>query len=216
MHANALPRPSSSCATFVRRNSRAYLIPLLAGRYDPTCRLCTGQFSGDEPTIRLGCLHVFHLRCLLDYAASLPATTAPAGYVLSDALQCPMLQCTHTLHRYRVAILCVGHVMPQEEHDTATTTNGRRMLSDAHALSLSHTHTLTLGLLRTYTTSPSLSTLVCEHSNARTLSCYAGTRAPSARFPLSLPPTQPTPSPTSAASSSPTSRGHASARDRWL
>jgi hypothetical protein len=88
IHAHALPRPSSSRATSVRRNSRAYLIPLLAGRYDPTCRLCTGQFSGDEPTIRLGCLHVFHLRCLLDYAASLPATTAPAGYVVSDALPC--------------------------------------------------------------------------------------------------------------------------------
>eukprot|EP00038_Savillea_parva_P011150 m.195477 g.195477 ORF g.195477 m.195477 type:complete len:313 (+) comp19495_c0_seq1:79-1017(+) len=86
-----------------------YMQWLLNSEFDPTCRLCTGQFSPDQETIRLGCLHVFHKQCLLDYAASLPANTAPAGYA------CPK---------------CQAPIMPSASATDAVSAECRRELAD--------------------------------------------------------------------------------------
>uniref|UniRef100_A0A8R1HSN9 Zinc finger protein-like 1 homolog n=1 Tax=Caenorhabditis japonica TaxID=281687 RepID=A0A8R1HSN9_CAEJA len=65
---------------------QSYLNWLTDQDYDPNCYLCkTSLAEGD--TIRLNCLHLLHWRCFDDWAASFPATTAPAGY------RCPC--CSH-------------------------------------------------------------------------------------------------------------------------
>uniref|UniRef100_A0A1I7UBI7 Zinc finger protein-like 1 homolog n=1 Tax=Caenorhabditis tropicalis TaxID=1561998 RepID=A0A1I7UBI7_9PELO len=58
---------------------QSYLNWLTDQDYDPNCAICkTTLTQGD--TIRLNCLHLLHWRCFDDWAASFPATTAPAGY----------------------------------------------------------------------------------------------------------------------------------------
>ncbi|CAB0014773.1 unnamed protein product [Nesidiocoris tenuis] len=56
--------------------------------YDPSCKLCSRALS-NEDCLRLPCFHLFHWSCLSEHCASLPDTTAPAGY------QCP--QCSQPI-----------------------------------------------------------------------------------------------------------------------
>ncbi|CAI2353646.1 unnamed protein product [Caenorhabditis sp. 36 PRJEB53466] len=65
---------------------QSYLSWLTDQDYDPNCAICKTSLSEGE-TIRLNCLHLLHWRCFDDWAASFPATTAPAGY------RCPC--CNH-------------------------------------------------------------------------------------------------------------------------
>eukprot|EP00271_Cylindrocystis_brebissonii_P010319 TRINITY_DN26495_c0_g1_i1.p1 TRINITY_DN26495_c0_g1~~TRINITY_DN26495_c0_g1_i1.p1 ORF type:complete len:414 (-),score=77.54 TRINITY_DN26495_c0_g1_i1:712-1953(-) len=53
------------------------------GDYDwpPKCTLCSESMEEDpRPTIRLGCLHVFHADCFEKHLSSYPSYTAPAGF----------------------------------------------------------------------------------------------------------------------------------------
>ncbi|XP_062205735.1 uncharacterized protein LOC133907679 isoform X2 [Phragmites australis] len=46
------------------------------------CSSCNSVLeAGSEETIRMGCLHVMHTKCLISHIQSFPAQTAPAGYV---------------------------------------------------------------------------------------------------------------------------------------
>ncbi|CAH0395277.1 unnamed protein product [Bemisia tabaci] len=58
---------------------QSYIQWLQDSDYDPVCQLCYKKLVlGD--CIRLTCYHVFHWKCLDEYARQLPSTTAPAGY----------------------------------------------------------------------------------------------------------------------------------------
>eukprot|EP01132_Coremiostelium_polycephalum_P004294 gene4294-5369_t len=46
---------------------------------EPLCGICKGDINS-ESSIRLCCYHLFHPECIDVFAASLPATTAQAGY----------------------------------------------------------------------------------------------------------------------------------------
>lgn len=59
---------------------QSYLLWLHDNDYNPVCTLCSGQLS-DGDCVRLTCYHMYHWACLDQYARSLPATTAPAGYI---------------------------------------------------------------------------------------------------------------------------------------
>eukprot|EP00899_Mesostigma_viride_P008597 jgi/Mesvir1/17739/Mv05595-RA.1 len=63
---------------------------VIDGDYDwpPKCPICDQNLlAGQEPTIRLSCLHVTHTSCLAKHIQQFPPYTAPAGYVCPS---CPM------------------------------------------------------------------------------------------------------------------------------
>lgn len=61
---------------------QSYLQWLQDSDYSPDCTLCSRGLSDDAngDCVRLTCYDVFHFACLNQYAAQLPANTAPAGY----------------------------------------------------------------------------------------------------------------------------------------
>jgi len=60
---------------------KTYVDWLTDSEYDtPTCGICKGDLKEDN-FIRLTCFDLFHPHCLNNYASSLPAHTAKAGYV---------------------------------------------------------------------------------------------------------------------------------------
>ncbi|KAJ7539078.1 hypothetical protein O6H91_11G076300 [Diphasiastrum complanatum] len=63
---------------------RTYSEWVIDGDYEwpPKCMLCQQVLQdGDQPSCRLGCLHILHISCLELHLKSFPSHTAPAGYV---------------------------------------------------------------------------------------------------------------------------------------
>ncbi|ERN10925.1 zinc finger protein-like 1 homolog [Amborella trichopoda] len=64
---------------------RSYSEWVIDGEYDwpPTCSKCQSAIEDDSnaQTVRLGCLHIIHTKCLVSHIQSFPPHTAPAGYV---------------------------------------------------------------------------------------------------------------------------------------
>ena len=59
---------------------QSYLAWLQDSDYSPACKFC-GRDLKDDACVRLACYCVVHWACLDSYARSLPADTAPAGFV---------------------------------------------------------------------------------------------------------------------------------------
>eukprot|EP00127_Corallochytrium_limacisporum_P003108 Clim_evm37s146 gene=Clim_evmTU37s146 len=59
---------------------KSYVQWLQDSDYDTDCGICRRPIGDGRETVRLLCYDIFHWECLNNYAASLPFTTAPAGY----------------------------------------------------------------------------------------------------------------------------------------